>query len=108
MVEKVRLDSANKLFVLRAFDEKCRKNSKRNAFCKYGAWQQQDGRQSVAPDAFFAEWVKRFTEPLFRDYVDTLNSEKLIEFAGSENNEVLFRITEKGRTLLKDGIKVEP
>jgi hypothetical protein len=103
MEEKVRLDEANKLFVLRALHEKARRDRKTRGFCRFGNWLQHEGRDCMVPDDFFSLWVKRFTHTVFKDYVDILYDEGLIEFFDAANREVFFEITEKGRIYLQNG-----
>ncbi len=104
MEEKVQLDDANKLFVLRALHEKTRRDRRTRGLCRLGNWTQGEGRDFIVPDDFFSPWVKRFTRSVFQDYVDNLYDEGHIAFFDADNADVFFEITEKGRIFLQSGL----
>jgi hypothetical protein len=104
MDDKMPLDNANKLFVLRALHEKARRDRKTRGVCRFGTSVRREDQEVAVPDPFFSPWAKRFTEPVFMDYVNALDSEGYIAFFDGVNNEVFFEITERGRIFLQNGL----
>jgi hypothetical protein len=103
--EEYAMEDVNRLFILKAMYEKCRHDKRLKGFCRYGHWKSFEGRNSIIPDDYFADWVRRLTRAVFSEYVDTLYDQGLVEFFDASNREVFFEITEKGKAyVLQDGV----
>jgi hypothetical protein len=100
VAEKTRNTDAIRYFLLRALNEKCRRDKRLKGFCRFGTWDSVQGKHWMAPDGFFADWVTRLTYAVFKEYIEGLAASGLIEMYHTADNSVFFEITEKGRSLL--------
>jgi hypothetical protein len=94
MSNEPRIAGTNRLFLLKALDEKCRRDMKKKGFCLYGV---HSGTNGFMPDAFFADWVRRLSYESFKKHVDSLSADGLIRLFEAENREVYFEVTERGK-----------
>ena len=103
MGEQTKNGQAIRFFLLKALNEKCRRDRRLSGYCRFGTWDNIQGRRCIIPDIFFADWVNRLTYAIFKEYFESLSSEGLIEVIPKSNREVYFEITEKGRSFMLRG-----